>query len=84
MKSLEQLYEEIKDNDELKKEFTTAYKEGNVESFLKANECDASAEDVKDYLDGLKENAVSDDDLDKVAGGGCGTTMTCDACTFVG
>ncbi len=78
MKSLDALYEEIQGSDELKKEFVTAYKEGSIEDFLKKNDCDASAEDVKDYLDGLKESAVSDDDLDKVSGGcGSGSSESC-------
>ena len=78
MKSLDALYEEVQGSDELKKEFVTAYKECSIEDFLKNNECDASAEDVKNFMDNLKNNAVSDDDLDKVAGG-CASSWTCNA-----
>ena len=50
MKSLEELYKEIQDNEELKKEFITAFKEGQIESFLNVHDCDATAADVMSNL----------------------------------
>lgn len=80
MKSLEKLYEEIRNSEEMKKEFTSSFKEGGVEEFLKAHDCDASAEDVMKYMQRIREGAVTDDDLDQVAGG-CATTFSCnDSC----
>ena len=54
MKSLGEFYKEIKDNEELKKEFISAFKEGRTEEFLKSYECDASASDVNDFLSECK------------------------------
>ena len=71
MKSLEELYKEVQENEELKKEFISAFKEGKVEEFLKAHDCDASASDVMAFLNSTKEETASEDDLAKVAGGGC-------------
>ncbi len=76
MKSLEELYKEVQANEELKKEFVLAFKEGRVESFLKAHDCDATAADVMTFLSSAKEEAATEDDLAKVAGG-CGSSATC-------
>ena len=71
MKSIEELYKEVQENEELKKEFITAFKEGKVEDFLKAHDCDATVDDVMAFLNSTKEETASEDDLAKVAGGGC-------------
>ena len=71
MKSLEDLYKEVQENEELKKEFVTAFKEGRTEEFLKTHNCDATASDVMAFLNSKKEEVASEDDLAKVAGGGC-------------
>ena len=76
MKSLEELYNEVKENEEMKKAFVTAFKEGKTEEFLKANDCDASVSDVNAFLNSAKSETASDDDLAKIAGGGC-TSYTC-------
>lgn len=78
MKSLEELYAEIQNDESLKQEFVNSFKEGGVENFLKDHECNATAEDVMNYMNSLRDGAVSDDDLDMVAGGGCsGFTVYC-------
>lgn len=69
MKTIEELYKEIQNDETLKQEFISSFKEGGVEEFLKAHDCDATAEDVMKYMNSLKDGAVSDDDLDQVAGG---------------
>ena len=76
MKSLEELYKEVQKNEELKKAFVSAYKEGRTEEFLKANDCDATVSDVNDFFNSAKSETASEDDLRKVAGGGC-TSHTC-------
>ena len=76
MKSLEELYKEVQENEELKKEFISSFKEGNIEEFLKTHDCDAAAADVMVFLRGTKDETASEDDLAKVAGGGC-TSLTC-------
>ena len=76
MKTIEELYKEVIGNDGLKEKFITATKEGSLADFLKEHECDADVKDVMTFVNGVKESAVSDDDLDKVAGGCC-TSVTC-------
>ena len=44
MKNIEALYKEVMENEALKAEFSTAYREGNVSEFLKKHDCDATAE----------------------------------------
>lgn len=76
MKSLEELYGKIQNDEDLKQEFISSFKEGVIDDFLKNHECDASAEDVINYMNNLREGEISDDDLDHVAGG-CRTSFTC-------
>ena len=76
MKTLEELYNEVKSNEEMKKAFVSAFKEGRTEEFLKAHDCDASVSDVNAFLNSAKNETASEDDLAKVAGGGC-SSFTC-------
>ena len=80
MKSLGEFYKEIKDNEELKKEFISAFKEGRTEEFLKSYECDASASDVNDFFKSAKADSLSEDDLAKVSAGGCSSFTCGDTC----
>ena len=77
MKSLDELYVEVQENEELKKEFISDFKEGRTEDFLKAHDCDATAADVMAFLKSAKDEAVSEDELRNVAGGVC-SSYTCD------
>ena len=82
MRTIEEFYKEVQGNEDLKKEFITAFKEGRVEDFLSAHDCDASAADIMAFLNGAKEEIASEDDLAKVAGGcdssnNCQDTYTC-------
>ena len=81
MKTLEELYKEVQGNEELKKEFIAAFKEGRLEEFLKSQNSDAAPADVVAFLKGTKEEILSEDDLAKVAGGGCMSSYTCDLCS---
>ena len=48
--------------------------------FLKAHDCNATAADVQEFLNGRDMEELADDDLDNVAGGsGCGTSYSCGA-----
>jgi len=83
MKTLEDLYQEIQANEQLKESFVTALKENRVEDFLKANDCEGTVEDVMKFMDSKREGELSDDDMEKVAGGACSlfkTTFTCCGC----
>ena len=47
---------------------------------MKAHDCNATAADVQEFLNGRDMEELADDDLDNVAGGsGCGTTHSCGA-----
>ena len=84
MKNIEELYKEVMENEALKAEFATAYREGNVSEFLKKHDCDATVEEVEEYVKGQRDEELSLDDLGSVAGGGggCGNTASCgDYCT---
>ena len=80
MKSLEELYSEIKQDEDKKKAFVAAFKEGRTEEFLKANDCDASVSDVNAFLISAKSETASDDDLAKIVGGGCSSFTCGDTC----
>jgi len=71
MKTLEDLYQEIQANEELKAGFVAALKESTVEDFLKANGCEGTIEDVMKFMNSKKEGELADDDMEKVAGGAC-------------
>ena len=79
---MEELYKEVQENEDLKKEFITAFKEGKVEDFLKAHDCDATSVDLMSFLKAAKDKTASEDDLAKVAGGGC-SSMTCHNCNSI-
>ena len=76
MKTLQELYTEIMGSDELKKAFLEAAKGGKVADFLKANGCEATAEEIKAFLKEKADQELSDDELDSVAGGTCNDTTT--------
>ena len=73
MKTLQTLYDEIMGDDDAKEAFVKATKEGGVESFLKQHGCNATAEEVEEFLEAkAKEDTpleLSDEELDRVAGG---------------
>ena len=85
MKSLDEMYQEVMADEALKEEFTAAFRDGRVSEFLKAHDCDATVEEVEEYVKGQRDEELSLDDLGSVAGGGggCGNTASCgDYCTF--
>ncbi len=80
MKTLQEMYEEIKKSDDLKKALAEAVKAEKVTDFLKAHDCDATFDELKEFVaekaaqDSKLE--LSEDELEKVAGGQF--IMTCD------
>lgn len=74
MKDIATLYNEVLGNDELKTAFATAVQEKKLDAFLKNNGCEASADDVKKFLEEqqAKEGEISDAELGS-ASGGCST-----------
>ena len=91
MKTLQELYEEVKASDDLKRALAEAVKAGNVTEFLKAHGCDATADELKEFVAGKaaqdRKLKLDDDELD-VAAGGMGDpfeysnlcTQVCTAC----
>ena len=71
MKTLQELYNAIMGSDELKKAFAEAAKDGKVADFLKANGCEATAEEVKAFIQEKASQPLSDEELDNAAGGAC-------------
>ena len=82
MKTMDELYNEIQSNEVMKESFIAAARENRLADFLREHDCTASVADVMEYINGVREGEVSDDDLDSVAGGNCGfhdpsEAMTC-------
>ena len=75
MKTMQELYNEIMANKELKAQFIEAANAGKQEEFLKAHGCEATLEEVKAFLEAKqKEDApLSVDEMENAAGGGCNT-----------
>ena len=67
MKTLAELYNEICADESLKEQLKAAAEENKVEEFFKAHGCEATADEVKDFIGNEKE--VSLDELDMAAGG---------------
>ena len=70
MKTLEELYNGILADEGLKEQLKSAAKENKVEEFLKAQGCEATTDELKEFINSKKE--VSLDELDSAAGG-CAT-----------
>ena len=73
-KTLQELYSEIMASDELKKEYFATANDGKVDEFLSSHGCDATAEQLGEFLKNpanLPQGELADDELDSVAGGTC-------------
>lgn len=78
MKTIETLYKEVLENDELKKAFAEAMNGNNLEAFLKENDCEATPTELKAFLE-EKQNAegeISDAELGSASGGCNGMEAT--------
>ena len=73
MKTLQELYKEIINSDELKKAFTEAAKAGEALEFIKVHGCETTEEELKAFLS-KQSGELSDDELDNAAGGTCNAT----------
>ena len=95
MKTLQEFYDEVKTSDELKKALAEAAKSGKITEFLKAHDCDATADELKEFVAGKvaqdKPMELDEEALENVAGGtapmpslgcsaGCGTSDKCGEC----
>ena len=73
MKTIEELFKEISACEEKKTALAKAIKNGTITDFLKKNGCDASLKDVQEFFKSKK--TLSEEELTKVAGGGCSTDV---------
>ena len=73
MKTMQELYNEVMADKELKAQFVEAANAGKLETFLKEQGCEATAEEVKAFLEAkANEDApLSFDELENAAGGEC-------------
>ena len=77
MKTIDQLFEEIKGSDALKQELAAALEKKDkaaLSAFLKDNGCDASVEEAKQFLQEKsaqmqKNGELSEAELEQIAGG---------------
>ena len=81
MKTIQELYSEIMANDEMKKAFVESMKAGKLEDFLKAHGCEATEEEVKEFVETKAASdapiELSDDELKHVAAGSGIHSETC-------
>ena len=80
MKTLQELKKEIVADEELRKAWSEAIRGGKMMEFIKARGVDATAEELTAFLENEKNGEISDEELDNVAGGGCGREITCSYC----
>ena len=73
MKTIQELYNEIMANKEMKAQFVEAAEAGKLEEVLKAQGCEATLEEVGAFLKAKSEEdaPLSLDELDNAAGGEC-------------
>ncbi len=73
MKSLQELYDEVKGDDTLKKSFAEAMRDGVAEEFLRKHGCEATLEELREFLESKVGESgpleLSTDELVEVAGG---------------
>ena len=86
MKTLEALYQEVLASDELKKALAEAAKTPDgLTQWVRAQDCDATAEEIEAFLKEKQEKAseLSDDEL-ATAAGGCNTYEAIDSMISLG
>lgn len=81
MKTIRELYSEIVASDKLKKAFVAALKQNKHEDFLKAQDCEATAEEVEEFIEtkATEDTSIelSDDELRQIAGGSFVDSVEC-------
>ena len=73
MKTIQELYSEVMESQELKEQFIEAAKAGKQEAFLKEHGCEATLEEVKAFLEAKQQEdaPLSVDEMENAAGGSC-------------
>ena len=77
MKTLQELFQEVSANDELKKAFIEAGNNDKLNDFLKEHGCDATKEEVVAFLTekANEDKPLSVEQLEQAAGGGTWTDL---------
>ena len=86
MKTLQELYNEIIKSDELKKQFLEASKNGKALDFIKEHGCEATADEIKAFLEAQStaDKELSADELKNVAGGVCNSATAAETIYSIG
>ncbi len=87
MKTIEQFYNEIIANEELKEKLAAASEEHRLNEFLKENEVDGTKEEFKEFVleKANRSGTLTDEQLSAVAGGGVLSRLfSCDPTVFCG
>ena len=86
MKTLQELYNEVLAREELKNEFLEAGKNGKALDFIKAHGCDATADEIKAFLEAQTQadKELSADELENVAGGVCNSATAAETIYSIG
>lgn len=86
MKTLQELYNEIVKNDELKKKFTEAAKDNKIVDFAKANGVETTLDEIKAFLEDKQKADMELDpsELENAAGGTCNRYTVGEAVLSVG
>lgn len=83
--SLSELYDEVKGDDALKKSFAEAMREGVAEDFLREHGCEATSEELREFLESkVKEGGsleLSADELAEIVGG---TSLEVETWQYIG
>ena len=81
MKTIQELYSEVIVSDEQKKALVEAMKANKLEDFLKAHGCEATAEEIKEYIEAKAAEdtpiELSEDELEQVVGGSFVDSVEC-------
>ena len=78
MKSLQELYDEVKGNDALKKSFAEAMRDGVAEDFLRGHGCEATTEELLEFLESkVKESGPLELSMNELAAVAGGTSYYC-------
>ena len=73
MKNLQELYNEIMENDELKKAFSAAAQKNAILEFAKEHGVESTMDEIKAFLEEQNRDdaRISSTELENAAGGGC-------------
>lgn len=82
--TVEELYGKVLADDELKASLTEAAKAGNIEAWVAAQGVEATEEELLAYVRAVaaRSGELTDEQLDKIAGGGYGSIATT-VCVYI-